>query len=122
MEGWGDGESPDLLSSSLVAEPRLTLYWQTSAPLDTDYTVFVHSLNAQGELVAQADGPPVGNHYATTAWEPGEIVQDSRPLSPGDRYLVGLYDPVSGERLPAFASDGMPLVDDAVPLLVTGDR
>jgi len=111
-EDWGAGK----------AEPRLTLYWQTTAPLDTEYTVFVHSLNAKGELVGQADGPPVANHYATTAWGPGEIVQDSRPLPPGDRYLVGLYNAASGERLPAFAPDGTRLADDAVPLLVTGER
>jgi len=103
------------------AEPRLTLYWQTTASLDTDYTVFVHSLDAKGELVGQADGPPVANHYATTAWGPGEIVQDSRPLPPGARYLVGLYNAASGERLPAFAPDGTPLANDAVPL-ATGDR
>ena len=122
LEGWGDGGSPDLQSSSPLSEPRLTLYWQTSAPLDTDYTVFVHGLSAEGELVGQADGPPLAGHYATTAWGPGEIVQDSRPLPPGGRYLVGLYDPASGERLPAYAYDGTRLADDAVPLPVTGVR
>jgi hypothetical protein len=109
------------LSSDLSADPILSLYWQTSAPLDTAYTVFVHSLNAQGELTGQADGPPAANHYPTTIWRLGEIVQDSRPVPPGDHYLVGLYDPATGERLPAFAVDGTRLPDDAV-VLVAGQR
>jgi hypothetical protein len=96
------------------AKARLTLYWQTSVALDTDYTVFVHSLNADGQLVGQSDGPPVANHHPTTAWQPGDIVQDSRLVSTGERLLVGLYDMTSGERLPAFAADGVRLPDDAV--------
>jgi hypothetical protein len=107
------------LLAYLVQEVRLTLYWQTSAPLDADYTVFVHSLNAAGELAGQADAPPVGNHYPTSAWRSGEIVQDSRRVPPGDRYLVGLYEPASGQRLPAFTAGGQRLPDDAV-LLVAG--
>ena len=96
-------------------ETRLTLYWQASARLDTGYTVFVHVLDAQGAILAQADGPPLADHYPTTAWQPHEIVQDSRVVLPGPRYLVGLYDPLSGERLPAYL-DGTRLPDDAVLL------
>jgi hypothetical protein len=78
-------------------------------------------LNAQGELTSQADGPPVANHYPTTIWRPGQIVQDSRLVPPGDHYLIGLYDPATGERLPAFTADGTRLPDDAV-MLVFGQR
>jgi hypothetical protein len=85
--------------------------------LQSDYTVFIHSLDAGGKLAGQADGPPLAGHYPTSAWRPGEIVQDSRLVPPGQRYLVGLYDPVSGERLPAFAVDGTRLEDDAVTLV-----
>jgi hypothetical protein len=92
---------------------RLTLYWQTSAWLDADYTVFVHSLDAAGRLSGQADGPPLNDHYPTTAWQPGEIVQDSRLVPAGHSYLVGLYHADNGERLPALAPDGTRLPDDA---------
>jgi hypothetical protein len=98
------------------SQTRLTLYWQTSAALDTGYTVFVHSLGDEGALTGQADGPPLANHYPTTAWQPGEIVADSRLVPPGRRYRVGLYDPASGERLPAFSADGARLADDALVL------
>jgi len=108
--------------SLLPTETRLTLYWQTSASLDTNYTVFVHSLSAAGEIIGQADGPPVANHHPTSAWRPGEIVQDSRLVLPGDRYRVGLYDPVTGRRLSAFSADGFPLPDDAVVLTASPQR
>jgi len=113
---------PIYQSPHLPTETRLTLYWQTSAALHSDYTVFVHSLDFEGKLAGQADGPPLADHYPTSAWRPGEIVQDSRLVPPGQRYLVGLYDPVSGERLPAFAADGTPMVDDAAALVPVGDR
>jgi hypothetical protein len=108
-------------SSDLPTEPTLTLYWQTTAPLDAEYTVFIHSLSVQGGLTGQADGPPGGNRYPTTAWRPGEIVQDSRLVPPGDQYLIGLYYPVTGERLPAFTADGTRLPNDAV-MLIFGQR
>jgi len=98
------------------AKARLTFYWQTSAALTTDYTVFVHSLAAGDQMLGQADGPPVANHYPTTAWQPGEIVQDSRLVPTGERYRIGLYNRASGERLPAFSAGGAELSDDAVVL------
>jgi hypothetical protein len=116
-----DVEVELLAYHTLDDEARLTLYWQASGALGSDYTVFVHSLDDQGRLVGQADGPPVANHYPTTVWQPGEIVQDSRRVTPAKRYLVGLYDPVTGGRLPAFAADGTRLADDAV-VLVVGSR
>jgi hypothetical protein len=104
---------PAAASGEPSLQTRLTLYWQTTTTLDTDYTVFVHSLSADGQMLGQADGPPVANHYPTTAWQPGEIVQDSRLVPDGERVRIGLYDATTGERLPAFAADGTRLVDDA---------
>jgi hypothetical protein len=101
---------------------RLTLYWRASARLDHDYTVFVHVLDDAGQLVGQADGPPVAAHYPTTVWRPGEIVQDSRLVASGHSYLLGLYDATSGQRLAAFAADGARLLHDAVPIEVEEER
>ena len=38
----------------------VTLYWRPTAPLDADYTVFVHVIDAQGNPIAQRDTPPQG--------------------------------------------------------------
>jgi hypothetical protein len=94
-------------------EVRLVLYWRASAALEEDYTVFVHSLDAEGQLIGQADGPPLAGRYPTSAWRPGEIVQDSRAVPPGARYLVGLYDAATGGRLPARTAGGGRLPGDA---------
>ncbi len=105
------------------SSPYLALYWRTPTPLTTTYTVFIHLRAADGYVIAQADGPPVSNHFPTTVWPPDEIIQDIHPLpeidlSTIDHFAIGLYDPVTGERLPAYGPDGQRLVDEAlvVPL------
>ena len=102
---------------------RFTLYWEALAPDDRDYTVFVHMLNEAGELVAQADGPPRAGAYPTSIWEDGEQVVDERVLVvppdtlPG-RYsiLLGLYDPITGTRLPVYEAAGTHRPDGALRL------
>lgn len=77
----------------------LTLFWQTNAPLDTRYKVFLHLVGEDGLPVAQRDSEPVGNLAPTTSWQVGQLVADNHGLlipfgvGPG-RYtlLVGLYD------------------------------
>jgi hypothetical protein len=98
-------------------QARLTLYWQASGQLSGKYTVFVHGLDESGQMIGQADGPPVGNHYPTDTWLSGEVVQDSRPVPAAHRYLVGLYNPVTSERLQAFSLDGSRLPDDAAVIV-----
>ncbi len=101
---------------------HLTLHWVSLAPLERDYTVFVHLVGPDGALAAQADGPPVGGDYPTSLWAPGEIVADGRFVSteglpPGTYDLrVGMYLLETGERLPAFDGQGVRLPADAIPL------
>ncbi|MBN1219514.1 MAG: hypothetical protein JXM69_11335 [Anaerolineae bacterium] len=104
-------------NSSLA--PRLLLYWQATAPLSADYTVFIHLRAADGFVRSQADGPPVGGHYPTTRWQPGEVIQDVHALPPEDfsqvdHLAIGLYNPITGQRLVAFGPDGVPWADQAV--------
>jgi 4-amino-4-deoxy-L-arabinose transferase-like glycosyltransferase len=85
----------------------LTLTWQATGTPSQDYTVFVQLLDANREWVAGADAPPVNNFYPTSLWQRGDVVDDTHwltipaDLEPGNYpVLVGLYDPVSGTRLP----------------------
>jgi hypothetical protein len=80
----------------------LTLCWSALAAPAGDYTVFVHILDASGQPLDGADGPPVNGQYPTSAWFPGETVADHRPINvpPGAFLEVGLYLPATGERLP----------------------
>jgi hypothetical protein len=72
--------------------------------------------------VAQADSQPLGGAYATTFWDAGERLADPYQLAipsnlPTGEYelLVGMYLPLTGERLPLLSSDGQ-IVGDSVSL------
>lgn len=84
----------------------ITLHWRCIQAMDADYTVFVHLLDAGGEIVAQHDGQPRGSTYPTSVCDVNEVVLDEHLLPlPSDltqgeyRLRVGLYVAESGERL-----------------------
>jgi hypothetical protein len=81
----------------------LILYWRCLERMENDYTVFVHLLDAEGNIVAQGDSPPVQGHYPTTIWAVGEMVRDEHPLvgppeavARGVRFAVGWYSAQEG--------------------------
>ena len=103
-----------------VAEARpgdllhLTLIWRCLAPVEVNYTVFTHLLDAGGQVHGQQDNPPVHGTYPTTLWVPGEIVVDGYPVPvdagapPGSYVLeVGMYDPETMARLPVSDPAGI---------------
>jgi hypothetical protein len=85
----------------------LALEWVTYVPLARDYQVFVHLRDpATGEVVAQADGPPLDGWYPTSFWPLREVIVDERTFPvPADLKLgsydlfVGLYDLESLEQI-----------------------
>ncbi|MBE9507261.1 MAG: hypothetical protein IMY86_04360, partial [Chloroflexi bacterium] len=120
------GDAIALIGYDLDAESSglgLTLYWACLAPMERDYTVFVHMIGPDGALAGQADGPPVGGDYPTSFWSPNEIITDERlipteGLPPGTYHLsMGMYLLETNERLPATEVDGARLLDDIVPLM-----
>jgi hypothetical protein len=95
-------------------EATLTLYWQALAPIDGNYTVFVHVADPDEQIRGQHDSQPVGGTYPTGEWQPGEIVVDRHPIQispaapPGlYRVFVGMYDGSTGQRLVAVRSSGV---------------
>jgi 4-amino-4-deoxy-L-arabinose transferase-like glycosyltransferase len=99
----GDGIE---LASHSVSRPRgqlqVDLVWQAKARPSRDYTVFVHVLDAAGEVVSQADSQPRGGDFPTSIWLPGDSVADSYTLAvPAGRYTVevGMYYLPTLERL-----------------------
>jgi hypothetical protein len=85
---------------------NLTLHWQALASTDRPYTVFVHLLDEAGAVRGYGDSEPSGGAYPTTGWLPAEYLADRHtvalaPDAPVGTYrlAVGLYDPVTGERL-----------------------
>ncbi len=103
----------------------LTLYWQADGPTDLPYTVFVHLVGPDGQLHGQMDRPPAGGAAPTTSWAPGQVVVDEIPLTvaaaaPAGAYhiVVGMYDAVSGGRLPVTDGSGQSLPDNQAILPV----
>ena len=86
----------------------LALAWRATGSPPVSYSVFVHLSDSTGRVWAQSDAVPAGWTRPTTGWVAGEYVLDEHalPLPPdlltGDYTLwVGLYDPLSGARVPA---------------------
>ena len=97
---------------------ELTLRWRTVAPPHTDYKVFVHLLDGEGQLAQQYDAAPCNWLCPTGQWQPGELVLDQASipvwgLVPGEyRIAVGLYDVSTLARLRARGPGGHPVPDD----------
>jgi len=99
------------------------LYWRTFAPLDRQYTVFVHLRDASGEWVAGWDMMPRYNTYPTTDWPVAALLDDVHILPlPAElepaKYTValGMYYWGTGERLPAYTRQGKAITEAAVVL------
>lgn len=110
----------------------LALYWQALQSLGRDYTIFVHLTDGAGQLYAQQDGPPLAGRAPTSLWLAGEVLRDPHTLTlkpdlPPGRYQIsiGLYDWVTGERLPMFDSNGQRVPEDRIflptPIIVEGE-
>ena len=112
--------------STIGEAPALSvrLHWQATGPIDADYTVFVQLLDQGNQLVTSRDSQPLVGQYPTSRWQPGEVVVDEFSLTlpehlPPGRYrlVTGMYDLVTGRRLPATDAAGQPLPDDMVVLM-----
>jgi len=60
---------------------RVSLAWTASQPIAEELKVSARLVNPAGEIVAAADVVPVHFTYPTTAWVPGETVEDVIDLS-----------------------------------------
>jgi len=84
----------------------IELHWQAVTPLSEDYHVFIHLLDGDGQIIAQADGQPDQWRRPTSSWRVGETIIDQHGLwipadtAPGVYNLrIGLYRPADGQRL-----------------------
>ena len=110
-----------------ASEISFTLYWYAESTITNDLTVFVHMIDSSGDIVAQADGPPSHGYWPTSEWEPGIAVSDHHNLvhdidtsREAHTIVIGLYDPASGLRVPAYNSSGVAWDNWAVPIHTIG--
>ena len=78
----------------------------------SDWITYIHLHSPQGERITQFDGPALAGLLPTSEWQADALYIDRRQLNlptglePGEYLLrVGLYNFVSGERLPFQADD-----------------
>lgn len=97
----------------------LTLYWSSDGDIRQRYKVFTHLLGdvfnatAGNFLWGQADNEPAANTRPTTTWRGAEMIVDEytipvAPDAPPGKYRleIGLYNPVTGERLALLNPEG----------------
>ncbi|MGA9349061.1 MAG: DUF2142 domain-containing protein [Anaerolineae bacterium] len=92
----------------------ITLYWQSLAKMNQDYTVFVHLLDENDLILAQRNTFPGLGSFPTTLWQVGDAIADTYTLvlpettyAPSSAQLeVGLFDFATGERLLVYGPEG----------------
>ena len=97
---------PQTVYSTTEAVP-LSLIWQSLAGAPGhSYSVFTHLLGEDGRLIAQHDSAPASGERPMSGWVEGEYIVDRHELAFRDTAYsgpalieVGLYDPLSGERV-----------------------
>jgi 4-amino-4-deoxy-L-arabinose transferase-like glycosyltransferase len=137
---WSDPMTEVLIGSceggqALCLKPgdalQVTLFWEAVAPIDVDYTVFLHMRDEQGETLAQSDGQPLDGHYPTSQWQPGETVAQPlgvnlpRDMATGSYSLyVGLYRLDTMARLPLEddpSGENAYVLDESI-IVVSGEQ
>ena len=89
---------------------NLVLQWESLAPAEESYTIFVHLIDAANQPWLALDYTPLGGsaptHLWIPKWLPGQKMLDpyrlpiAPDLPPGTYFIeVGLYDMTSGRRL-----------------------
>lgn len=120
------GVSPGKINA-VPGEPlSLTLYWQTEVKTKEPVTAFIHILDSNGSIVAQADRWPGG--VPSNIWSQDQVIIDEyhltlpEDMAPGDyRIVTGLYTASNGKRLRAFDNSGENIDGDLfiLPLVVS---
>ena len=87
------GLSTDVQDQQFVVE----LVWRSQEILLEDFVVFVHALDADGNLLAQSDSHPMSGNRPTYTWLPDEFIADKHKLTVEATKItalrLGLYDP-----------------------------
>jgi hypothetical protein len=115
-----------VIKDTASSQAEVVLDWRALDRPTRDYTAFVHLIDEEQAIVARYDQPPGGSGNPTHLWAPNEVVRASFPLQlPAGVELddlmlrIGLYDPLTGERLPIMnVTDGQAIAPDGTYLLI----
>jgi hypothetical protein len=93
--------------------PELTLMWHALGRQNRNWTVFIHLVDAQEQIVAEDNRPPRDDAFPMLQWVAGDWVEDRHPLAlpaglaPGEyRIRVGLFYPRTDRRAGMYNQRG----------------
>jgi len=99
---------------------QIDVVWHAIRQTNVDYTVFVQLLDINGQFLIGSDRQPDQGNRPTNSWIPNEYIMDSHILNldtvnyeDAAFFLLGMYDPRSGERL--AETDPIPLENGCCP-------
>ncbi len=80
-----------VLEGYTIRDGELKLYWRPSRAADPDWVVAVQVVDADGNIIAQADGPPAS--YPPDVWQEYVMFEDTRrvDIPAGAEVLIGWY-------------------------------
>jgi 4-amino-4-deoxy-L-arabinose transferase-like glycosyltransferase len=93
------GYNVDSRRISIDTPLRFGLYLTAEGAVSGNYQIFTHLVDAQGNLIAQADHIAGADSFPTSLWKPGSLLYNRFEIAvpPGTRpgeyqVLIGLYD------------------------------
>jgi hypothetical protein len=100
----------------------LLLDWRATARIDKDYTVFVHLVDENGQIVASEDAQPQNGSAPTSKWKQDNLVVDPHilpipsnvKLGGSYRLEVGLYDLPASRRLGILDATNSVITDSII--------
>lgn len=105
----------DARATATNGRVRVRLVWYAEYATVQPLMVFVH-LMQDGQRIAQGDGPPANGYYPSEVWRPGDVIVDEHwtdkaTLKGGEQVIVGVYNPITGQRLNVLDAAGNPIAD-----------
>jgi hypothetical protein len=123
------GEEPTASDQSHNPTPGFVTAWRLTRPADKDYTVFIHLVDAQGNIIAQADHQlwawDVTGEGPTSSWTPGlphlDIIPVPEAALTAEKPLtirLGLWLPTTEQQ---FQPNPVSLDTDEAGRLIVGE-
>ena len=124
-QAWANGitlKQLGLPDTSLPPGASLPLQfsWDTTAPIERNWTYFIHIVDEQGQTVTQLDQRPWNGRWPTTAWKSNQPFYETVTLSlpanmPSGSYSIRLGFYIFDERLPLAGNTAdFLLIPDAI--------
>lgn len=97
----------------------VTLTWRALEQADRPWTVFIHLVDANEQIIAERNAQPFNGAFPTNGWVRGDWIRDQQQISlqgvpPGTyRLNIGLWDEATGARLGVYDRNNE-LVNDRI--------